>query len=1069
MGGDLGDGFPTPDGTVDGSGARRLVDLLLIDYLRSTVPTVFSILSAAGIVEITFTPAPAPLLGFLKRTIHYDAIATFFENPTNVVKAAFKWGTSEFSFDAVAEALALFLSRRGYDTELIRPDEDLADGYLDAQTTVDLDSALRVAFVRGPLGGAEFEAGATLIQLPGDPPGMIIQPSVPSHLDLDLGGGLRIIADSNVSQTFGLLVRPGTSDVTLRYPFDQGGAAPAASAALVFAPATASVLLGSALGSRVEVAGAKASVGVTTTSGAFEVIIGLTTVGAQAVIEPGESDGFVSSLVGGKRVQVPLDLSIRWSNRSGLSFGGGGKFEVSLSPNVHAGPFEVPRLHFAVSGRPADAVKQTPAALLAEADADVTAAIGPVSAVVQGIGVDFDLGFAHGNLGVFDLDVGFKPPTGVGLSINAGSVSGGGFISLDPDKGRYFGALELSVYGVAVKAFGIIETKVPGVSFSFLIIISAEFTPIQLGLGFTLNGVGGIAGINRTVDAKGLLDAVRTGRLENVLFPHDVVHDAPAIVHDVGVLFPPAASHYVFGPLAKIGWGTPTLVEAELGLVLELPGPRLVILGTVHAALPTKEDPIVELNLDVGGLIDFPKKYFALDASLHDSRVGDYPVSGDMSMRLTWGPNPNFALAVGGFNPHYNPPPSFPKLRPVTVDLSQHSNPSINLHGYMALTSNTAQVGAQLEARVSGGGADLYGFLGFDALFVFSPFSFMADIEGGVSVSFHGHGFSLNFHGHISGPSPWHLDGKVCVSILFWDACVGFSVNLGGTARPTLPGLDPWDGTAADNVQKVLGLMEAIADVKNWAGGAPPASTNVVTLVAAPPNTPAPVDPLGSATLRQKIVPLQLPITRFAGTKPRQARTFDISQITIGQTITPGQDPATVVTVSKDKLKTVSDFFAPGEYQDLKAAQKLSSPSFVQMAAGVTFSSDAVDSGQVDMKGLTYHSIVLNADGTESDNDDYTPTSAQVTSTTSISAAALAGIRAAALGRFVDPTALPKVSLNPDGYVLSSTSTLKVAPGFNLGQPVPRPVAFGALLSAALTDPTAPQSLQVTPVFNALP
>src|SRR4029078_9274709 len=104
---------------------------------------------------------------------------------------------------------------------------------------------------------------------------------------------------------------------------------------------------------------------------------------------------------------------------------------------------------------------------------------------------------------------GFKPPTGAGISLNAGPISGGGFLSIKD--GRYAGALELKIYSVAVKAFGVIDTKLPDGSagFSFVIVISAEFTPIQLGLGFTLLGVGGLIGINRRVDGKALEAAVR--------------------------------------------------------------------------------------------------------------------------------------------------------------------------------------------------------------------------------------------------------------------------------------------------------------------------------------------------------------------------------------------------------------------------------------------------------------------------------------------------------------------------------------------------------------------------------
>ena len=43
---------------------------------------------------------------------------------------------------------------------------------------------------------------------------------------------------------------------------------------------------------------------------------------------------------------------------------------------------------------------------------------------------------------------------------------------------------------------------------------------------------------------------------------------------------------FLIGPMAKLGWGTPTLISLELGLVLEMPRPGFAILGVlrVHAA-----------------------------------------------------------------------------------------------------------------------------------------------------------------------------------------------------------------------------------------------------------------------------------------------------------------------------------------------------------------------------------------------------------------------------------------------------------------------------------------------------
>ncbi len=87
-------------------------------------------------------------------------------------------------------------------------------------------------------------------------------------------------------------------------------------------------------------------------------------------------------------------------------------------------------------------------------------------------------------------------------SISGGGITGGGFLYLDPDKGEYAGGLELQFQEfIHIKAVGILNTKMPDGSdgFSLLVIITAEFTPIQLGFGFTLIGVGGLLGVNRTV------------------------------------------------------------------------------------------------------------------------------------------------------------------------------------------------------------------------------------------------------------------------------------------------------------------------------------------------------------------------------------------------------------------------------------------------------------------------------------------------------------------------------------------------------------------------------------------
>jgi hypothetical protein len=93
----------------------------------------------------------------------------------------------------------------------------------------------------------------------------------------------------------------------------------------------------------------------------------------------------------------------------------------------------------------------------------ITANLGPLVATVDHIGINIGISFppdGKGQLGMADLSFAFAPPKGVGLEVDAGVIVGGGFLYLDPDKGQYYGALELEFqYLFSLKAIGIVNTK----------------------------------------------------------------------------------------------------------------------------------------------------------------------------------------------------------------------------------------------------------------------------------------------------------------------------------------------------------------------------------------------------------------------------------------------------------------------------------------------------------------------------------------------------------------------------------------------------------------------------------
>ena len=286
--------------------------------------------------------------------------------------------------------------------------------------------------------------------------------------------------------------------------------------------------------------------------------------------------------------------------------------------------------------------------------------LGPIQASVDRIGLKGLLSFPDhgGNLGPADLAISFKPPNGLGIAIDAGVVAGGGFILFDPDKGQYAGVLDVSLAEIIqVEVIAVLDTKLPDGSkgFAFLLIITFDFPPIELGLGFTLNGVGGLGGVNRTMNTDALHAGFRAHALNNILFPPDPIANAPQIISSIESFFPAAEGRYLFRAHAGARLGHAHADYAghwcDSGSSRSHPPG---VAGLIDAGLPTTDEALIELHIDVLGVLDFGAKTLSIDGSLYDSRVLIYSLAGDLALRLNWGDEPNFVFSLGGFNPHFD-------------------------------------------------------------------------------------------------------------------------------------------------------------------------------------------------------------------------------------------------------------------------------------------------------------------------------------------------------------------------------------------------------------------------------
>jgi hypothetical protein len=245
------------------------------------------------------------------------------------------------------------------------------------------------------------------------------------------------------------------------------------------------VLIGSAGGSRLAVQGLGISWFAQNPDGPLDLGFEAQVQAIRLVLGGGDGDGFLQKVLSGLDVHAEASVTIGMTLLNGFTVQGSGQLAVDVSTHLDLGPVRVDSLRLAIAPSAEE--------IGLDAGAVLAVRLGPVRAVVEDVGLRAAVRFQQGNLGPVDIDTAFKPPVGVGQSIESGVVTGGGFLSFDPDHGQYAGALQLSVAGVfTLTAVGLITTRMPDGSpgFSLLLVITAEFGQgIQLGFGFTLLGV----------------------------------------------------------------------------------------------------------------------------------------------------------------------------------------------------------------------------------------------------------------------------------------------------------------------------------------------------------------------------------------------------------------------------------------------------------------------------------------------------------------------------------------------------------------------------------------------------
>jgi hypothetical protein len=905
-----------------GDVAQRIFDYLLFNYLGRS-PEVNDVLQLLGLLERadhnqdSTDPNNPP---YTVATYRFDHIGGWFSDPAGQVKSLYDWGQNAFDGSKLFSMLETILARNGLPVILD-----------------DSDATPRLDIVFAEL----------LPKTDVTPPGLLLR------IKNTISSGLQTLPVGNdASLEFKIDFQlPNNTGVSITPDGGFGLVPPAPgstfSGDFLFkvivqqtAPPGPFILFGEAGGSRLEIGQFTLTTGATVTwdgskaSGDF--LIEGDAEQLKVFVDTSSGDGFLNKILPDTKINADFSIKMGVSSKSGFYFSGSSTLQIQLPTHIELGPISIDALTLTAG---LDSGK-----IPVSIGADLKAVLGPLTAVVQNVGVTATLSFPpgnSGNLGPLQFDIGFKPPNGVGLSIDADVVSGGGFLFLDPAKGEYAGVAELSIADVVtVKAIALITTKMPDGSngFSLLLILTTDFPPIQLGFGFTLNGIGGLLGLNRSAQLDVLRDGVRTGAVDDIMFPTDIIANAPRIISDLKTAFPPQENVFLVGPMAKFGWGTPSLITLSIGIIVEIPPGNIAILGVLRVALPTEDEALILIQVAFIGILDFDEQLLSFDASLYESHILFMTLEGDMAVRLKWGDNAGFLLSVGGFHPAFHPPDGLhlpASMKRLSISILDYDWAKIKVDCYFAVTSNTVQFGAHLYLFFGVDSANITGQLGLDVLFQFSPFYFIAQLSGSLSIAVFGMdllSISLNFS--LEGPTPWRAKGTGSLSILFFSIDVSFDVTWGETKNTSLPPVD---------VMPIF--LAEINKQQNWKALPPPSTNLLVTLRAVDPSLLV-LHPFGSLTLSQRALPLNLTLDKVGSQKPDDVNRVDITAVASNGTPLP--------------LSEEDEQFAMAQYQDMSDSDKLSRPSYQDLKGGVTIgSSDSMQSSKMTRRTINYSITII--------------------------------------------------------------------------------------------------------------
>jgi hypothetical protein len=1018
------------------AGVDALVRLMSTNYIRLRHPWAYWLAQPLLLLDDTLSSGvlPSSVTGAGKSVLHN--IASFVEDPISYIKSlSFSWPPLKTADDVkllsdivvppVVVGLGFLAKRLIGENRFERSDIEILYGWEpDPQSTTPIADAISERLFSFSFGSAQPTAPDEFPWSLGTTMAFVAEDEGGSGLFISINGSASLV------ETFGKWKFKGTVSSASAFagiiPFHgdlsfQGPGDAAIQVSLEHQPDP------TALPQVIDIGAARLEFGD------FKIVLGYSSSGLllRAVAEKSafvvdtKSDAVVDRAAGNSEaLRIQLSAGIAYANGK-FSIDGGSSFLLTIPVALTLGPLQVRGVTLGLT--PSSDENQPP--LTFEMSATIVVTLGCFVLTVDRLGLTLDTSNT-------DLQLTSK---GVGLAIQSDFASGGGYLFFDHTNSTYAGVFDITITDAfTFKAVGLLTTKLNGQKvFSLLLIISATGLQITLPYDFILSGLGLLIGLDREVNITALEAGVKAHSLDNLMFPSDPIANAPAIVNSAAAAFPPSLGQSLFGGMIQISWGSGNFARAELAVIYQLGHTRWVVLGKGRAFAPTEKNPILKVMVDFVGDYDGGAKRAFAYLSLNGTKLADITISGEAALLCEWSTPSTFLLSIGGFNTRYQPlvPSDFPSLSRVKLSINSSEVMKIEATFYFAYTSNSTQIGGSIAAVLKAGKFGVEGSFSVDALFQDVEPTFLFDLKGKLELkAWDVTLFMVSVEGSFAGWHPRHVTAKATFEIFIFSHTFSIDKSWGDSVL----------GEVQEAVDVSAQFAAALADPNSWNPGLPASAQSLVSLRSNPGRV---LHPLGTIRVLQRVVPLGLTIQRFGSAPVKGQNLFQIDSVNVAG--------SPVIT------QKLQEQFARSQFLNMTDDEKLSTPAFEQMDAGVTVPAAALNAGPGSAATTQYKTFIYNPATKEAEpGSTYSPTPDQVLVFATVSAAAKAASVRSGSTRYKGP--LNPVRVSQLKFAIASTQSAMPSPVSAIATSFS--IARQNLNAHLRQNPADRQALQVLPI-----